>query len=138
MQLSCYKLYCKFQATQRACSNREGIWTRGFCHVASPLLIDVGDMSHDMCGCVQVVVGSQERVPAAIKHRYIVCEPSRRLAVLASSLRADLANADPDEAPARVMLFTNTPEEAAAVADPLRTALWTEHRLAVLLPIKGE
>lgn len=67
-----------------------------------------------------------------------MCESARRLAVLASALRDDLASADEDAAPARVMLFTNSAEEAVAAADPLRTALWTEHRLAVLLPMKSE
>ncbi len=39
-----------------------------------------------------------------------------------------------DAAPARVMLFVNTPAEAAAVADPLRSSLWSDHRMAVLVP----
>jgi superfamily II DNA/RNA helicase len=35
-------------------------------------------------------------------------------------------------------VFANTEEEAVAVADPLRTALWTEHQLSVLLPSGAE
>ncbi len=65
---------------------------------------------------------------------FIVVPAARRLAALARCLRADLATADEDAAPARVMLFVNTPAEAAAVAEPLRTSLWSDHRMAVLVP----
>ncbi|KAG2497537.1 hypothetical protein HYH03_004284 [Edaphochlamys debaryana] len=83
---------------------------------------------------VSIQVGRENTVPPALLHRYIVVDPSRRLAALARSLRADLAEADQDAAPARVMLFVNTPAEAAAVAEPLRSSLWAEHRMALLVP----
>ncbi|GIL51789.1 hypothetical protein Vafri_7708 [Volvox africanus] len=84
-------------------------------------------------------IPSYARSPPAPYHspppsRYIVVPAARRLAALARSLRADLAAADQDAAPARVMLFTNSPAEAAAVAEPLRGSLWSDHRMAVLVP----
>ncbi|KAG2436757.1 hypothetical protein HXX76_006281 [Chlamydomonas incerta] len=83
---------------------------------------------------VSIRVGKEGTIPSNLSHRYIVVEPERRLAALARSLRADLAAADADAAPARVMLFVNTPAEAAAVAEPLQSSLWTDHRMAVLVP----
>ncbi|GLI69730.1 hypothetical protein VaNZ11_014406, partial [Volvox africanus] len=83
---------------------------------------------------VSIQVGREGTVPTALSHRYIVVPDARRLAALARSLRADLAAADQDAAPARVMLFTNSPAEAAAVAEPLRSSLWSDHRMAVLVP----
>ncbi|GIL92495.1 hypothetical protein Vretifemale_19957 [Volvox reticuliferus] len=83
---------------------------------------------------VNIQVGREGTVPTALSHRYIVVPAARRLAALARSLRADLAAADQDAAPARVMLFVNTPAEAAAVAEPLRSSLWSDHRMAVLVP----
>ncbi len=35
-------------------------------------------------------------------------------------------------------MFTNSEEEAKAVSDPLRTALWSQHQLSVLLPSGAE
>ncbi|GLC37061.1 hypothetical protein PLESTB_001395900 [Pleodorina starrii] len=83
---------------------------------------------------VSIQVGREGTVPPALSHRYIVVPAPRRLAALARSLRSDLAAADQDSAPARVMLFVNTPEQAAAVAEPLRSSLWSDHRMAVLVP----
>ncbi|GIL51790.1 hypothetical protein Vafri_7708 [Volvox africanus] len=83
---------------------------------------------------VSIQVGREGTIPTALSHRYIVVPAARRLAALARSLRADLAAADQDAAPARVMLFTNSPAEAAAVAEPLRGSLWSDHRMAVLVP----
>ncbi|KAG2444058.1 hypothetical protein HYH02_009001 [Chlamydomonas schloesseri] len=83
---------------------------------------------------VSIRVGKEGTIPSNLSHRYIVVPPERRLAALARSLRADLAEADADAAPARVMLFVNTPAEAAAVAEPLQSSLWTDHRMAVLVP----
>lgn len=59
---------------------------------------------------------------------------SRRLAVLVRLLRGDLAAADKDSAPLRVIVFANSASEVKAVADPLIGALWTEHKISVLLP----
>ncbi|KXZ43486.1 hypothetical protein GPECTOR_89g506 [Gonium pectorale] len=86
---------------------------------------------------VSIEIGRENAVPPSLSHRYIVVPPGRRLAALAAALRADLAAADADASPARVMLFVNTPAEAAAVAEPLRSSLWADHRMAVLVPPGG-
>lgn len=39
-----------------------------------------------------------------------------------------------DAPPPRVIVFTDSEEAAVAASNPLRTALWGEHKLAVLLP----
>lgn len=36
--------------------------------------------------------------------------------------------------PPRVMVFAENEEAAVAAAEPLRAALWGDHKLAVLLP----
>jgi len=74
-------------------------------------------------------------MPTALSHRYVVCEESRRLALLARLLRRDLeALGDDPEQPARAMVFAQTPEDAAGATEPLRSALWGDHKMAVLLP----
>lgn len=39
-----------------------------------------------------------------------------------------------DAAPARVMVFVASEEAARAAAMPLRSGLWAEHKVSVLLP----
>jgi superfamily II DNA/RNA helicase len=39
-----------------------------------------------------------------------------------------------DVAPARVMVFASTEDDARRLADPLRTSLWGDHQISVLLP----
>ena len=39
-----------------------------------------------------------------------------------------------DAPPPRVIVFASNEQAAAAAADPLRTALWGQHTLSVLLP----
>lgn len=83
---------------------------------------------------VHVQVGQAGAMPAGLRHRYVVVDSARRLAALVRSLRRDVQELGPDSAPARVVLFANTGEEVAAMTDPLVAALWTDHRLTVLLP----
>ncbi|GFR40588.1 hypothetical protein Agub_g1168, partial [Astrephomene gubernaculifera] len=83
---------------------------------------------------VNIQVGRQGSVPSLLEHRYVVVPPARRLAALTARLRADLAAADPDAPPARVIVFANQPAEVAAMAQPLRSSLWGEHSMAMLVP----
>ncbi|KAL6765180.1 P-loop containing nucleoside triphosphate hydrolase protein [Haematococcus lacustris] len=84
---------------------------------------------------VLVQVGPQRGLPAGLNHRYAVCDGLPKLAALARLLRADMHPGGQHEPqPARVMVFTESPEAAAAATVPLRDALWGEHQLAVLLP----
>ncbi|KAJ9525362.1 hypothetical protein QJQ45_003236 [Haematococcus lacustris] len=84
---------------------------------------------------VLVQVGPQRGLPAGLNHRYAVCDGLPKLAALARLLRADMHPGGQQEPqPARVMVFTESPEAAAAATVPLRDALWGEHQLAVLLP----
>lgn len=79
--------------------------------------------------------GEQTRqVPGGLVHRYVACDPSRRLAVAARLLRRDLEEADADRAPARAVVFAADSASTEASAEPLRAALWGRHRMAVLLP----
>ena len=39
-----------------------------------------------------------------------------------------------DAPPARILVFADDEEVAAALAEPLRNALWGAHKIAVLLP----
>lgn len=39
-----------------------------------------------------------------------------------------------DAPPARVIVFADSEQQAAAIAEPLRNVLWGEHSIAVLLP----
>jgi len=81
-----------------------------------------------------VQVGKEGAVPSGLKHRFVVCEPGRRMAALVQMLRKDLAGSGEDATPTRAMVFASSAEEAVKVVEPLRTALWTEHRIAMLLP----
>ncbi|KAI8466641.1 MAG: P-loop containing nucleoside triphosphate hydrolase protein [Monoraphidium minutum] len=88
---------------------------------------------------VVVRVGSPGSVPSGLRHRaLVVADAGRRLAALVSMLRRDLVQAGLDEEPARVIVFAASDEAARTAADPLRTALWTEHQLSVLLPSGAE
>lgn len=100
----------------------------------------------EMCGKggwmkdpVVVRVGKERwEVPRGLRHRYVVCPAEKRLSTLTRMLRKDLEVGDRDGAPARVMVFTDDEEQARAVATPLRNALWSQHRLSVLLPSGAE
>ena len=54
--------------------------------------------------------------------------------VLAKLLRKELANQGPDGGTPRVMAFVKDAEAAQAIANPLRNALWEEHRIGLVLP----
>ncbi|GAB4823402.1 hypothetical protein N2152v2_010448 [Parachlorella kessleri] len=83
---------------------------------------------------VRVVVGEEMEVPRGLSHRYLVVEERRKLAAMARQLRLDLRQQGQDAAPARVMVFASSEDQAQALADPLRTVLWGDHKLSVLLP----
>jgi len=88
------------------------------------------------------------RVPSGLRHRYLVAEEGQALPLLAQMLRRDLAEAGAsagtvaaggpgaaDGGPGpRAIVFVGSEEAARALAEPLRDALWAQHRLAVLLP----
>lgn len=87
----------------------------------------------------------------------VVNTPAKRLGGLVISLRKDLSDAlaaadaaaaavpagshqldaGPHLAPVRVIMFASSEAEARAAADPLRSALWGDHMLSVLLPSTG-
>jgi superfamily II DNA/RNA helicase len=94
---------------------------------------------------VQVAVTGPLAVPTGVTHRVLLLPdappdgpPASRLALaaLCKLIRGDLAaeGCGPDEPPARGWVFA--PDEATArdAAEPLRSALWGRHTLAVLLP----
>jgi Lhr-like helicase len=121
--------------------------------VKEPVLVRVGEP-----GCVPA--GLRHRA-------IVVSGPDRKLAGLVGSLRTDLTNAlavadaaaaaasgsgvvDPAFAsssnsaagaghagPVRVIIFAPSEAEAQGAAEPLRSALWGDHMLAVLLPSSG-
>jgi superfamily II DNA/RNA helicase len=86
---------------------------------------------------VRVAVGQRMRVPSGLRHRYIVADEAGRLGALCRQLRGDLRAGSPDGAPARVMVFAAGEAQARALAGPLRTVLWGDHKISVLLP-EGE
>ena len=83
---------------------------------------------------IHVRVGGRMHIPAGLQHRYIVAEPSAKVGAMCRQLRADLKTANEDAAPARVMLFAESEDQARAISDPLRTVLWGDHAISVLLP----
>lgn len=54
--------------------------------------------------------------------------------VLTKLLRLDMEEGGPDAPPPRVITFVNDTDEASALANPLRNALWDEHKVGLLLP----
>eukprot|EP00887_Chlorella_sp_A99_P003266 scaffold9.g3266.t1 len=87
---------------------------------------------------VVVAVGGRMRVPAGLSHRYVVTEPQRKVAVLCRQIRDDLRQQGDDAPPARAMVFARSEEQARQLSSPLRTALWGDHTLSVLLPQGAE
>ena len=84
---------------------------------------------------ILVRVGKRMTIPNGLWHRYIVVDHSSdKVGALCRQLLADLRQGNNDEAPARVILFAESEPQARMLADPLRTVLWGEHSLAVLLP----
>ncbi|KAF5836126.1 P-loop containing nucleoside triphosphate hydrolase protein [Dunaliella salina] len=83
---------------------------------------------------ITIQVGKDQALPTGLTHQYIVVEPGRKLAVLTRMLRQDLELLGDDSVPARAMIFANNAEEAGEALEPLRSSLWTDHKLAVLLP----
>ena len=55
-------------------------------------------------------------------------------AVLARLLRRELQERGSDAPPPRVMAFAPDATVADAIANPLRNALWDEHRIGLVLP----
>eukprot|EP00798_Chlamydomonas_sp_ICE-L_P003454 gene3454-13512_t len=83
---------------------------------------------------VQIAVGKENAIPTSVIHRYIECDPSRRLVTLVRQLRQDLKQGNKDGAPVRAIIFAHSTEDAAAIAEPLYTSLWSEHVIAIMLP----
>lgn len=83
---------------------------------------------------VHVSVGHRMRMPSGLIHRYILVDEVSKVLVVARQLREDLKVSSPDAAPARVMLFADSEKQARFMADPLRTSLWGDHALSILLP----
>jgi len=83
---------------------------------------------------ITIQVGKDQALPTGLTHQYIVVEPGRKLAVLTRMLRQDLELLGDDSVPARAMIFANNAEEAGEALEPLRSSLWSDHKLAVLLP----
>jgi superfamily II DNA/RNA helicase len=84
---------------------------------------------------ILVRVGKRMSIPSSLRHRYIVVDqPTDKIGALCRQLLADLRDGNNDQAPARVILFAESERQARVLADPLRTVLWGEHSLAVLLP----
>lgn len=50
------------------------------------------------------------------------------------SLRGGCGRQGEDAAPVRVMVFVESEEAARAAATPLRSGLWGDHKVSVLLP----
>ncbi len=84
---------------------------------------------------VTVAVGKRMQVPPGLQHRYIAVDgETAKVGAMCRQLREDLKNGSQDAAPARVMLFADSETQARALSDPLRTVLWGEHAISVLLP----
>lgn len=83
---------------------------------------------------VRIGVGRPMSVPAGLQHRYTVVPSQGKIGALCRQLLADLREGNQDAPPARVMLFADDEKQARALADPLRTVLWGEHAISVLLP----
>ena len=76
-----------------------------------------------------------------LKHYRATVENDEGLLVLTRLLRKELRDCDErnsqGEDRPRVVIFFSSEEEAKAALEPLRDALWGEHRLCVLLPKTG-
>ncbi|KAK9816599.1 hypothetical protein WJX72_002558 [[Myrmecia] bisecta] len=83
---------------------------------------------------VTVRVGRVGQIPGGLSHRYMVVDAPRKLAVLCRQMRQDL-RAEGEDLPApRVMVFADSEADARQAAPPLRSVLWGDHKMSVLLP----
>ena len=87
---------------------------------------------------VRISLGSKMQVPSGLKHRYLVVDDTSKVPMISRQLRLDLKSSSPDTAPARVVLFADDEQQARRIADPLRTSLWGDHSISVLLPSGAE
>ncbi|KAI3429427.1 hypothetical protein D9Q98_005521 [Chlorella vulgaris] len=84
---------------------------------------------------VTVRVGGRMRIPSGLQHRAIVvASEGDKVAAMCRQIRGDLRGQSKDAAPARVMVFAASEEQARDLSGPLRTVLWGDHKISVLLP----
>ncbi|GAX72763.1 hypothetical protein CEUSTIGMA_g219.t1 [Chlamydomonas eustigma] len=83
---------------------------------------------------ISIQVGETGSIPTGLKHRFIVCDSSRRLTTLVRMLRLDLELQQAEKSQVRTIVFARSPEDAAQFVEPLRSALWSEHNISLLLP----
>ena len=92
---------------------------------------------------VLVSLGQPAGLPATLTHRVLALPPAQpggppaerlALAALVRLIRADVSAEKEGAAPPRSLVFAPDVPAARLAADPLRSALWGQHTLAVLLP----
>lgn len=72
--------------------------------------------------------------PRSARRFVVIPEGMPASSVLTKLLRLDMEARGPDAPPPRVITFVNDTEEATKLANPLRNALWEEHKIGLLLP----
>jgi superfamily II DNA/RNA helicase len=98
-------------------------------------LVETAVALHWVQDPVIVAVGKRMQVPPGLQHRYIaVAGETAKVGAMCRQMREDLKSGSQDAAPARVMMFAESEVQARALSDPLRTVLWGEHAISVLLP----
>lgn len=84
---------------------------------------------------VLVQVGQRMRLPSSLRHKFILVPDSNsRVGAMCRQIRRDLKQQSQDTAPARVIVFADNGQQARSISDPLRTILWGDHTMSVLLP----
>jgi hypothetical protein len=68
----------------------------------------------------------------------VVPEGMPATSVLTKLLRREMKLLGPDSPVPRVMTFVRDATAAKAIANPLRAALWEEHRIGLVLPLGQE
>lgn len=88
---------------------------------------------------IDIVVGERSMLSSTVKHAYVVVENEvDKLGVLCRCVLADQKLQNKDSQPNRGIVYVKEPENARALAEPLRNILWGKHAISVLLPDGSE
>jgi superfamily II DNA/RNA helicase len=88
---------------------------------------------------IDIVVGERSMLSSTVKHTYVVVDHEvDKLGVLCRCVLADQKLQNIDSQPNRGIVYVKEPENARALAEPLRNILWGKHAISVLLPDGSE
>jgi hypothetical protein len=119
----------------QACCATSSRHSRAACAVCTVTSQSSTGRKQQSCSRMMYVPHQDESTRSRCACRYVVVPRGMRpAAALTKLLRAEMRAGGPDAPPPRVMAFVADDATADAVANPLRNALWEEHKIGLVLP----